>query len=197
MMYEAVVLNIGIQSRVLTKKDKILYQPWGTNLLPWEFLPPVFPKKSPLVFWVGSIWDNDQHQGNLEVIRELRKQLWKHHIFFVQVRVPDQLNIKLMRFSRIAPAVAGNWQAKVNYLPCRMFKNISYGQLGITNVRRFKDLLGKSFLDGSTVTELVEKALSMPEKKFKSQVLAQQEIIKTQTYMQKLQNIFTALEEIS
>jgi hypothetical protein len=44
--------------------------------------------------------------------------------------VPDWVNVAAIRRSRIAPAIAGRWQVEHNYLPCRMFKNISYGQLG-------------------------------------------------------------------
>lgn len=178
------------------KKSRVLYQPWGTNLLPWEFMEPVFHKNSPFVFWVGSVWDNEQHQGNLEVINDLKKAISKYKLKFVQTRVPDILAVKLMRASRIAPAVGGLWQAKVNYLPCRMFKNISYGQLGITNIRRFKDLLGSSFVKGESIEELVDTSLSMSKIQYREQTLAQQEIMKDQTYMQKLLNVFTALNEI-
>ena len=42
-------------------------------------------------------------------------------------------NIGLIQRSYLAPAIQGPWQVKVGYIPCRIFKNISYGQLGVTN----------------------------------------------------------------
>ncbi len=177
------------------RKDKILYQPWGTNLLPWEFMSPVAQEKSRFVFWVGSIWDNEQHQGNLGVIKDLKGSLKKYGIYFVHLRVPDLLSIKFMRYSRIAPAFGGLWQAKVNYMPCRVFKNIPYGQLGITNIPKFKELLGDSFLNGNSIEEWVEAAMNLSSFEYKEMVLAQQEKIKSQTYLHKLLNIMTALEE--
>ncbi len=180
------------------RKNQVLYEPWGTNLLPWEFKNPVFPKSSPFVFWVGSIWNNDQNQGNLEEIEKLKKVLGKHHVYFLHPRyVPDFIHWRLIRWSRIAPTVAGNWQVKVNYLPCRMFKNISYGQLGITNVKKFEDLLGSSFIKSDSIEDLVEKSLAFSEKKYISLVKDQQEIIKKQTYMQKVMNLFKGLEIVS
>lgn len=179
------------------KNERILYQPWGTNLLPWEFMEPVFQKVSPFVFWVGSVWDNEQHQGNLEIIKELKRSIGKYGLRFIQLRVPDYLSIKLMRSSRIAPAVAGVWQAKVSYLPCRMFKNVSYGQLGITNVSRFSDLLKGSFVKGKTIEELIDVSMVLPQEKYLEKVRDQQEAFKTHTYLQKVLNIFKGLEEIS
>lgn len=179
------------------KESRTLYQPWGTNLLPWEFMEPVFSKNSPFVFWVGSIWDNDQHQGNLEAINELKKAIYKYNLKFMHVRVPDFLSTKLVRASRLAPAVAGMWQAKVNYLPCRMFKNISYGQLGITNVTRFLDLLKDSYIPGKSITELIDVSMTLSKEKYLEMVKNQQEIISYQTYLQKVLNIFKGLEEIA
>lgn len=179
------------------KKKRTLYQPWGTNLLPWEFLKPTYARHSPLVFWVGTLSPQSDTQGNYSTILELKSALTKNHLFFLSRRVSDPIQVRLIRWSRIAPAVAGQWQVDVNYLPCRMFKNISFGQLGITNVSRFKDLLGNSFLKGENITQLVDRALSLPEIEFKSQILAQQESISNQTYLHKLLNIFRGLEEIS
>lgn len=148
------------------EKDQTLYQPWGTNLLPDEFQPPVFPRRSPFVFWVGSVWDNELNQGNKEDIDELKRVLRKYGLYFVHLRVSDSWNTRLTRLSRIAPAIAGRWQVEHNYLPCRMFKNISYGQLGITNVPKFKDLLGSTWVEGSTIEELVDNSLSLPQRKW-------------------------------
>ena len=40
---------------------------------------------------------------------------------------------KIIANSEIAPAIVGSWQKEHEYVPCRIFKNISYGKLGMTN----------------------------------------------------------------
>jgi hypothetical protein len=42
--------------------------------------------------------------------------------------------------SYMAPTIVGTWQKGKGYIPCRIFKNISYGQFGITNSARVQEL---------------------------------------------------------
>jgi hypothetical protein len=178
------------------RKSRTLFQPWGTNLMPDEFLPPVVPKFSPFLFWIGSVWNDEQNQGNVEYIKKLKKVLKKHHIIFKQLRVNDDLNIRLTRMSRISPAIGGKWQVDNNYLPCRMFKNISYGQLGVSNIPKFKDMFGSSYVEGETLEELIENSLIMPRRKILDIVQEQQEVVRKHTYVTKIHNIFKALEGV-
>jgi hypothetical protein len=182
------------ETTLFDRQIRTLYQPWGTNLLPWEFLPPVF-SPSNKVYWIGSIWNNEFNQGNLDVINELKKALSKHKLTFVhKQRISDHRNIYCVRTSRIAPAFGGLWQVKQNYMPCRVFKNISYGQLGITNVSRFKDVLGDAYIDGNSIEELIDSGLSLSEKKYKEIIHAQQQRIAHHSYLDKIANILVAFE---
>lgn len=170
-------------------KGRSLYQPWGTDLLASEFKKPVFRKNS-FVFWIGSIWNDHLNRGNLKEIAELKRVLTANKLRFVQIRfIPDALNTFFIRLSRIAPAIAGHFQTTVNYLPCRMFKNISYGQLGITNIKKFKDILGEYFIEGETIEEIIENALKLSKEEYIELVKAQQAIIKNYTYQNAIENI--------
>lgn len=42
-------------------------------------------------------------------------------------------NRQLVKHAYLAPAIQSPWQIDHNYIPCRIFKNISYGSVGITN----------------------------------------------------------------
>lgn len=173
-------------------KSKTLYQPWGTDLLLEEFKKPVF-SKSKFVFWVGSVWNNALNQGNLEEILKLKKALGKNNLKFIKVRfVPNFLNTFLIRYSRIAPAIAGLYQVENNYLPCRMFKNISYGQLGFSNVEKFNDILKDANIYSENIDEMVGNILKLCESDYKNIVIKQQEIVKDYTYKTALENIFKA-----
>lgn len=196
-VYNNIVLTIeGIEkwgsARYFDRKTKTLYQPWGTDLLIEEFKEPVFNENS-IVFWVGNIWNDKLKQGNSNEIPILIKALHKYHLNFIPIKVvPDFLHIFLVRHSRIAPAIVGRYQEEVNYLPCRMFKNISYGQLGITNVKKFKDILGDSFIEGDTIEKLIDNALSLTKQEYLEKTKKQQELIKDYTYKSAIENIFKA-----
>lgn len=180
--------------RYFSKKDRTLFQPWGTNVFPTDFMKPVFNRGSHLVYWIGSIWDNELHQGNLEEIKELKTALLKKLIFLRNPKfVSDEIGINLIRKSRIAPAVGGKWQVDNNYMPCRMFKNISYGQLGMSNVPILNEMYHGAGVFDSDIKALVKKGLSLNEKEWTSILKSQQEITKHSfTYVNSLLNIAKA-----
>lgn len=196
------LLNLQVYVKTAEKYSKIkegvhfdvnsrtIYQPWGTNLLPDEFKKPVF-SRSKFVFWVGSVWNNAQNQGNINEINKLIEILKEHRLQFKKVRfVPDFLNIFLIRNSRIAPAIAGRAQVEMDYLPCRMFKNISYGQLGFSNVEKFNQIFRDFTVYDRNIEIMTEKVLSLTKEDYTDLVGHQQEVCKNYTYVQHLNNIF-------
>jgi hypothetical protein len=176
------------------RPTRTLFQPWGTDLFAEEFEKPTF-RRWPFVFWIGTVWDNSLHQGNRREINRLKAALKPHGLRFVALRhIPDRINVFAVRHSRIAPAIGGQWQVENGYLPCRMFKNISYGQLGMSNISEFHEILGDSGLLGNDIGDLVEKALALSESEYKQRVLEQQAHIVNHTYVNKLLNISRAFE---
>jgi hypothetical protein len=178
------------------RDQRTLYQPWGTDLLAHEFREPVFNNRSKFVFWVGSVWGGSQ--GNRNEINHLKKALAANKLHFIhnhKFPISNSMNIWLTRQSRIAPAISGKWQEDNNYLPCRMFKNISYGQLGISNVPKFYDLFKGCSIKGN-IEELIDTAMGLGREEYISLVKQQQEIAKSHTYMQKFHNIAKAFQNI-
>jgi hypothetical protein len=183
------------QATFFNHNSKTLYQPWATELLPDEFKNPVEEERINHVYWVGSIWNNELNQGNENEIRTLKKVLIKYNIEFNHMsRVSNSENCSLVRTSKIAPAIAGRWQVENDYLPCRMWKNISYGQLGISNVKKFNDIFRDCSVPGETIEELVDYALTIPYAQYKKLILEQQEIVKDHTYLDRLLAIAKAYD---
>ncbi len=180
------------------KGSQTLFQPWATDLLPDEFKIPVSRVLENCVFWVGSIWNNEQNQGNTNEIQILKNVLNKRNIELVWLKnISDSQNIKYVRLSRIAPAIAGRWQVEHNYLPCRMWKNISYGQLGISNVKKFDDIFKDCIVKGQGIEEIIDNALSLSLDKYRDMLFEQQQIVKkNHTYANRLLGIVRAFESI-
>jgi hypothetical protein len=169
-------------------KTRTLHEPWGTDLLPEEFKKPTFNRHK-FVFWVGSIWNDAGNHGNLEEIAKLKAALEKRKIKFLPVRfVPNFMNILLVRLSRIAPAIGGRYQVEINYLPDRMFKNISYGQLGFSNIKKFNDISKDCSVYDENIDTMVEKALTLTKEQYLDLVKKQQEICKRYTIAENLNN---------
>ena len=176
------------------KNSRVLYQPWGTDLLADEFMEPVFNPSSTVVSFVGSIWDGNG-QGNHVEIAKLRRALSKRGLIFDhRAGVSDEHNAELMRASRFAPAVGGAWQVENEYLPCRVFKNVSYGTLGVTNIPRFQDLFGDAAVWSTDLQALVDFVLLLDEGEWMELVVAQQEVVKDYTYATSLEMIGRAFD---
>jgi len=54
----------------------------------------------------------------------------------------------------------GKNHLEIGYLPCRILKAISYGQLGITNSKYVKDILKEHVVYNSNMNELFHMAMS-------------------------------------
>lgn len=182
-------------ARRYDRAGRILFQPWGTDLLAEDFKPPVFNPDSTEVPFVGSIWDGDG-QGNITAITELKKVCADRRLVFRHyVHVSDKRNLHAVRAARLAPAFTGAWQIEQDYLPCRVFKNVSYGALALTQVPKFRELFGDAFTCWGSVGQIVTDALELDEQTYLDLVAAQQDVVRRYTYRESLQAIERALEE--
>ncbi|MDX6664905.1 MAG: hypothetical protein QOG68_1111, partial [Solirubrobacteraceae bacterium] len=127
----------------------VLFQPWATDLLPAEFdfgvpLPPRLSQRrlttlarrlagrAPQAVWVGTIGDGKF--GNAGELAPFRTACREAGVPFVhRAGVDRAVHMDLVRRSFVAPAIVGRWQLENGYIPCRIFKNISYGRPGLTN----------------------------------------------------------------
>lgn len=129
-------------------ENRTLYMPWATDLLPEE-IDAVKEKarqgftRKPFVFWVGSIGSG--LYGNIDQISLFNKACTENGVNFVHIDpwsrpVSAFENKRLIQESFISPTIVGKWQKENGYIPCRIFKNISYGQFGVTNSKDVFDL---------------------------------------------------------
>lgn len=193
--------QIGVclnSTTIYNKCDKILYQPWATDLLPCEFFNPVYKPCSNTVYWVGSIWNDKNNHGNLNEISELKKALKENNLNFVHLSGIEAKDAVLyIQKSRIAPCIGGRIQVERNMMPCRFWKVVSYGQLGFSNIPIFQQIFNGCILSCSSISNMVEKALRLSEKEYKEMIKNQQEIVKKDhTYLNRFETLFNILEDL-
>ena len=174
---------------------RILFQPWGTDLFAEEFMDPVYKPYSQDVTFVGAVWgevNKGVELGNVGMIETLKLLCADNSLRFRHLtQVSDQANVNAIREARLAPGFAGNWQVEHNYLPCRVFKNISYGAVGFTNVPALQSFLG---LPQLPMEEMFEWALKLKRQQYLDTVRKQQRKISHYSYRESLVAISRALE---
>jgi hypothetical protein len=184
------------ETTLFNKDAHIIAQAFTTDLLPDEFYPPTY-NKNMVVNWVGSVWNDEKNQGNIENIEKLRAALQKHKLELkIYQNISDLDNILRIRESRIAPAIGGEFQTKA-MMPCRIWKNISYGHLCATNLAKAVDIFYPNIIYNHSIDEIIDHALSIGEKDYIEGTKAQQEIVaKNHTYLNWLYDIARALVEL-
>jgi len=145
--------------------DGVLYQPWATDLLPHEIcLDWAGRAREPASHWIGTIGDG--RFGNVHELEGFQQACQEHRVAFVhRASVSRETHIALIQRSCLAPAITGTWQLAEGYVPCRIFKNISYGQLGLTNSAAVNDMFdGRLVVNPDTRQLFVdgEEALHAP-----------------------------------
>ncbi len=185
--------------RIYNRDGRILFQPWGCDLLPEEFMDPVFNPLSREAVFVGSVWGekyNGVELGNRDVIEETRLALADHGLSFkVRTNLSDQEMVTAVREARLAPAFAGQWQVDHNLLPCRPLKHPGYGVLSLTNIPAFQDLFGGWMPTLGSVAEMVDSALALKRSEYLGLVREQQRIVANYSYRSAFEAIDRALEE--
>lgn len=128
--------------------EKNLNFRWATDLLPHEIeenkktAKPWNPESKEIIY-TGTRW----FVNDLE-LNQFDSACRENGITFRTVGagqngvVSLEDNVKNVQNSYFSPAISGSHHLTEGYVPCRIFKNISYGRMGITNSKRVNDLFG-------------------------------------------------------
>lgn len=133
------------------KSNRAIYQPWATNLLPDEISdsPVLFDETKNEINFIGSVW-SDNIMQTMPMIDDCKNRNIKINIFgwlaaphilqYPNVTHPkdcgginDEQSRELITSSFIYPDIRGEGHKTLGYIPCRIFKNISYGCIPCTN----------------------------------------------------------------
>lgn len=149
---------------------------WATDLMPNEINTDANNNNFNLkkIYWVGTIGDGEF--GNINEINPFINKCKKNNIEFIHSNPwskPKSFeeNRDMIINSYLAPTIVGRWQKENHYIPCRIFKNISYGKIGLTNSLAIKEMFGEMVTYSNDTSELfdlgVTKMLSMKSEEMK------------------------------
>ena len=139
-----------------------LYFPWATDILPHEIniisknLPTIMKKKKKRINFIGTI---DKHW------KIFRNECVKNGFSFIHYggysrrNVSMNKHIQLIQESYFSPTIQSDLQVNDGYIPCRIFKNISYGKMGYTNSKEVYNLFNNKIIYDSNIKKLFHKAI--------------------------------------
>ncbi len=173
---------------------KMLYMPWATDLLPDQISTDTNHERVNKSYWVGTMGDgvfgnNTQLAGFIRACRE--NNMTFEHANNLSV----EENRAVIAKSYMAPAIVGGWQKEKGYIPCRIFKNISYGQFGVTNSLRVNELFNGKLIYSDNEYELFNKMkLKMDSQEYKSELIEQIKFVQDHhTYINRINTILSVL----
>ena len=176
----------------------ILYQPWATNLLPTEITQTYNTNTNKSVKWIGTVGGG--YHGNIEEVN-LFFNTAKSNGYTVQSTsgylteiITCEEQQKIIFNSEIAPTLVGKWQQVNDYLPCRLFKNISYGKLLITNSPFSWKILEENGVFDYDCDILFEKYQSLGDRQKQKYFKNSINIVKKEhTYINRIEQILQIL----
>lgn len=168
---------------------RCIYMPWATDLLPDEIDAVKTSLSSqptlPQVYWVGTVGDGTF--GNIHQLKPFMKACEENGIaFIVKHNLSLEEHIAAIGSSLIAPAIVGKWQAEQGYIPCRIFKNISYGKMGVTNSRHVYELFEKKIVYNPDTYQLFYDAKQKLETMDREELFELMDVVKAKhTYLNR------------
>jgi len=183
-------------------KQKHLEFRWATDILPHEIEKNkpdcLLSLKNPIINWVGTIWHVNQKEISQFIEACKQDNIEFKHIGAGQKGVISiDENIKLIRESYMAPAISGSHHLTEGYAPCRIFKNISYGQFGITNSSRVNEIFNNRLIYNPNPYDLYFEAKErLQSVSLKELHELMDEVSNKHTYLNKISSIMEAIKII-
>jgi hypothetical protein len=143
-----------------------LYTCWATDLLPTEIkLEDASNRALGNCIWIGTKGGGStlfENWTNLDpFFLECTRSGISTNFIDPWVRpVSFEDNRKIVNESYLAPAIQGKWQVDYGYIPCRIFKHISYGHFGYTNSLTVYEIFDAPMVYSSDPLELFRLAIN-------------------------------------
>jgi hypothetical protein len=183
-----------------------VYMTWPTDLLPWEIdLKDAELPKENIIHFVGTPYNNSR----LEKFKDIAKKNgieWIHHDPWTKP-VSFEEGKEFVQKSILAPdfrpesspqdkAMYGELNGKnhlgIGYIPCRLYKNISYGQLPLTDSPHAAEHFGDAVVYEKDLELLFQKGLEA-QKDTERKVRAMKLVQSRHTYLHRARDLLRAI----
>ena len=172
------------------QSTRTVYQCWGTDLLPHEIDENDVVKFNPnnkYINYVAMLYE----QGPWWAQEFANLVAEKHRVEFrvFTQNASDEENKQLIRSSFLCPDFRSDWHLECGYVPCRMFKNISYGRIPGTNSPLIKRALGDYVVFGGTPQTLYHNLLDAEMNQKVNMKEAMIFVKENHTFINRIQNL--------
>jgi len=178
----------------------IVFMPWATNLLPGEFNFDLPKTRFNQCVWIGTFGDFTGTFQNGRQLQPFFDQCTAKGIPVIKIDpwgspVSFEENYDLVRSSKLAPTIQGEWQVTNQYVTCRIFKNISYGNLGITNSKTVDGIFDGQIIYAPDSIDLFNKSIEAANSDSVNENIlsAMEEVKNNHTYINRINLIFEYL----
>jgi hypothetical protein len=187
----------------------IIYMPWATDLLPSQIdeniknLENIMSKSNlsnPKINLVGMMTNEwglvSQYSKKNNIIFNANGSSFNLES---DKNKTTEENMRLIQESIIAPAIQTKWQVDHNYIPCRIFKNISYGKMGLTNNPAVNELFNNKLIYNSDINHVLTDGINFEKNndKYKFEKIKELmiEVRDNHTYINRVNFILDYLKE--
>jgi hypothetical protein len=212
-LYEVVPNDAAVASRrgrpVHEKPYEAVYMYWATDLLPHEFNydDAAIERNNKVVYYLGSVTQPHPVYDFIRVAQKAGVRVMVNNPWSRPLSYDD--NIKLMKTSYCAPDFRTRGQADkarefgqmngtnhldIGYIPCRVFKAISYGQTGITNSPRVKEILGE-FVEYAATPEDVLPIVESRKEDVAWRQSCMRHVAENHTFLQRVRDLARAIAQ--
>lgn len=156
--------------------NQIIYFPWATDLLPYEVDNIInklnFIESSNEINFIGMM---------SECWHPVKDYCLKNNIKFNHYGGTFNINsdrnksieenVGLIQKSITGLTIVSDWQKDVGYIPCRIFKNLSYGKMGATNSKAIYEFFDKKIIYSENIVELLDEAIKFEKNLNKNKIV--------------------------
>ena len=174
--------------------------PWATDILPNEIntniekvkLLQIPNRNRKDALFLGSVYSGVH--GNIDELTKFElgaKNIGIQLLIANSTNIDENSTINLLQQAYITPSIVGTWQKRQGYIPCRIFKTISYGQLGVTNSKQVFNIINNLGVYSEDETKLCDKAIECLEHESSNETIidAMKIIRDNHTYINRIESI--------
>lgn len=183
--------------------NRSLQMRWGTDLLPHEIEAnkpkQAFNSKSLLVNYIGTVdyQKEGPMKGFIRACHENDRLFNTYGGFNGGPQVSIEQHVRLIQCSYMAPAFQGLDQVRTGYISCRLFKNISAGQFGVTHSKYANELFGGKLICNEDTYQLFYDARGRLESMEVKELHDLMDIVaRDHTYLNKIRAIEHAVRTL-